>query len=416
MSFGKQAEVGITKNYTQDQESSFRTQTREREKQLRIYGVTEGIQSKHSRITYQQNFDRFLNKINIHDLQVLLDFSKNRPQIIKEMIVDYIRYLSEERGIRHNSIKTQIASIIRFFKINNDDFNLRMDNFKLHLPPDESVNEDRPYTTEEIAQVIRVCGGDPRTRVMILLLCSSGMRMGALHSLQIGDLSKIEIELQNSTLYKVQVYARTHDKYLTFCTPECAKAIQDYLDYRKRYGEEIKDKAPLIREQFNPNNPFTINSPRFVSEKTIEYILIRVLKQSGVRKPREVHMSHGFRKFFINQCENSSPMKSLFVDVLVNHDTGVKKHYLRIKESELLQEYLKAADALTIDPTQRLKQENAELRKTQSDYLAELGDLRHDFNEMKQLLVHLSKESQKQLVDEFYQKVGDKADIEWSCD
>jgi hypothetical protein len=33
----------------------------------------------------------------------------------------------------------------------------------------------------------------------------------------------------------------------------------------------------------------------------------------------------------------------------------------------------------------------------------ELGDLRHDFNEMKQLLVHLSKESQKELVDEFFQ-------------
>jgi hypothetical protein len=28
----------------------------------------------------------------------------------------------------------------------------------------------------------------------------------------------------------------------------------------------------------------------------------------------------------------------------------------------------------------------------------ELGDLRHDFNEMKQLLVHLSKESQKELL------------------
>ena len=34
---------------------------------------------------------------------------------------------------------------------------------------------------------------------------------------------------------------------------------------------------------------------------------------------------------------------------------------------------------------------------------------------MKQLFVHLSKESKKQLVNEFYQKVGDKADIEWSC-
>ena len=38
-------------------------------------------------------------------------------------------------------------------------------------------------------------------------------------------------------LYKVQVYARTRDKYFTFCTPECAKAIQEYLDYRKRCGE-----------------------------------------------------------------------------------------------------------------------------------------------------------------------------------
>lgn len=331
----------------------------------RIYGVTEGIQSKHTRLIYQQNFNRFLNKINIHDLQVLLDFSNNRPQIIKEMIIDYIRYLSEEKQIRRDSIKTQIAPIIHFFRINNDDFNLRMDNFKLHLPPDESVpDEDRPYTTEEIAQTLRGCS-DLRSRIAILLLCSTGMRRGALHSLQIGDLTKIEF--QNSILYKVQVYARTHDKYLTFCSPECAKAIQDYLDYRKRYGEELKDKSPLIREQFNPDNPFTINSPRFVSEKTIEYILTHALKQSGVRKPGQVHLSHGFRKFFINQCENNSPMKSLFVDVLANHDTGVKKHYLRIKESELLQEYLKAVDALTIDPTKRLEKKVQDLEGQQTE-------------------------------------------------
>jgi hypothetical protein len=71
---------------------------------------------------------------------------------------------------------------------------------------------------------------------------------------------------------------------------------------------------------------------------------------------------------------------------------------------------------LTIDPSLRLKQENADLRKTQSDYFVELGDLRHDFNEMKQLLVHLAKGSQKKLVDEFNERVEDKADTEWSCD
>jgi hypothetical protein len=91
-------------------------------------------------------------------------------------------------------------------------------------------------------------------------------------------------------------------------------------------------------------------------------------------------------------------------------------HYIRKKEVEdLLSEYVKVIPYLTLDSKLRLQRENAELRKNQNDYLAELGDLRHDFNEMKQLLVHLSKGSQKVLIDEFFQKVGDKADIEWSC-
>ena len=70
-------------------------------------------------------------------------------------------------------------------------------------------------------------------------------------------------------------------------------------------------------------------------------------------------------------------------------------------------------DRITIDDKHRLKKRNKELEK---DYLAEIGDLREEFNEMKRLLVHLSQESQKQLVDEFKEKVEDKADIEWSCD
>jgi hypothetical protein len=47
------------------------------------------------------------------------------------------------------------------------------------------------------------------------------------------------------------------DRYYTFCTPECATAIDAYLDYRRSFHEEIKDKSPLIREEFNIDNPFT---------------------------------------------------------------------------------------------------------------------------------------------------------------
>lgn len=336
----------------------------------RIYPVTEG-KSKKTAAVYKRLFERFLEHIKIHDLQVLLDFS---PKVIKQMIIDYILYLRDDRQIKRGSIKLHLAAILYFFRINNDDFNLKADNFKLHLPPDESTEDDRPYAVEEIAQILQSC--DRRSRMMILLLCSSGMRIGALHTLQIGDLQK----LNNLNLYKIQVYARTHDKYYTFCSVECASAIDSYLyDYRQECGEKLVDKSPLIREQFNVDNPFTINAPRFLSEKGIEYIIYQVLKKSGVRKPREVHFSHGFRKFFENQCESMPTMKSVYVDELMGHDTGVKKHYLRTKESVLLDAYMLAVDALTIDPTQRLQRENQELK----DDLKGFEHLRDEIDELK---------------------------------
>lgn len=54
----------------------------------RIFEVTEGIRSKKTAAVYRRIFQRFLNHIKIHDLQILLDYSKNRQQVIKEMIVE----------------------------------------------------------------------------------------------------------------------------------------------------------------------------------------------------------------------------------------------------------------------------------------------------------------------------------------
>jgi integrase len=385
----------------------------------RIYPITEGIQSIKSQQTYERCFKSFLNHIKIHDLQVLLDFS---PKVIKQMVVDYILYLRDTKNLSRASIKVHLGAILHFFQINNDDFHLTTRNFKIHLPPhNETRFRDRHYTREEIAKIINHC--DLRNRVIILLLVSTGMRIGALHSLQVGHLVSVSSVVVSTTTtttttttadsYRIRVYAGTREEYHAFCTLECANAIREYLDYRKRSGETILNKSPLIREQFNVNDHIRIQYPRFVSEKRMEHLIDNVLRKSGTRKPKEVHLSHGFRKFFMTTCEQSG-MRSINVKILLGHDIGVSGHYYRPAESDVLNDYMAhAANVLTIDPTKRLEKENQELK---NGYLAELGDLRHDFNEMKRLLVHLSKGSQKELVDEFFQKVGDKADIEWSCD
>lgn len=123
-----------------------------------------------------------------------------------------------------------------------------------------------------------------------------------------------------------------------------------------------------------------------MSEKGIEYMLNQTLVRSGARRIKEVHMSHGFRKFFITTCE-SSPMKSLHVSMLAGHDTGIKQRYNKPDESVLLEDYMNAVDALTINPNQRLQTKIKKLEIEQSD---ELRQVKSQLQELKDYTEEIS--------------------------
>ena len=159
------------------------------------------------------------------------------------------------------------------------------------------------------------------------------------------------------------------------------------------------------------NNPSTINSPKSITWKGIEYIIDQTLKRSGVRKPGVVHMSHGLRKFFLTKCEGTS-MKSINVKILLGHEIGVSGHYYRPAESDLLEDYMiHAADALTISDEHRLKDQIQQLETKHSE---EWGALEEDVKELKQLLdgigdgdpAHKKKELQYKIMKKLQNEVG----------
>ena len=152
----------------------------------------------------------------------------------------------------------------------------------------------------------------------------------------------------------------TRDRYYTFCTPECYEAVQEYLEFRKRCGEDLKDKSPLFRKHFNKNDPFTINVPHFLSEAAVMRLIDEALKKAGV-KTSDAMRSHAFRKGFKSICERSG-MKSINIEVLMGHNIGVSGHYYRPAESGMLEDYMThAADILTISSEHRFKKRNEEL-------------------------------------------------------
>jgi integrase len=384
----EQVEAGSVLNHAQ--ETSFRKKQEQQphQQQQRIYLVTDGLRSKHTKIVYRVAFNQFLREgAHTTDIQVLLDY---KPRVLESMVIGYVEYLRDKRRA-HNTIQLHCAAIFHFFEMNDVILNKRK--IMRFVPPDESpsssasqgdyyadgVGEDKPYTLEDICRIINEgCGGDTRSRVIVLLMASTGMRIGALPGLRYGDLSYIP----EHNLYKIRVYATSRvDRYITYCTPECAAAINAYLDYRRRLGETIKDSSPLIREMFNVENPFVIDSPRSSTSRMIELALEQALKKSGVNQRtaaqakgsrRSIMRSHGFRKFVITTMDKAG-VKDTHRRYLTGHaQVGQDGSYVLPNEKDLLAEYLKAEDLLTIDPTQRLQKENQELKSTRSEDLEEI--------------------------------------------
>jgi integrase len=225
------------------------------------------------------------------------------------------------------------------------------------MPEQNRVRKDRAYTHEEISKLLEIA--DERMRVIILLLASSGIRVGAIPSLKIGH-------LQDN---KLTVYENAKEEYFSFITPECRKAVDSYIDMRSRYGEKINDESFLVREQFNRR--LMTAKPRPLKTITILSKLIDLANICGIRH-QGVPIAHGFRKFFTTQLINAR-INPEIREMLLGHKIGLASCYYRPTEDEMYAEYEKAIDNLTIDPANRLQRkiETLRIEKSRLDRIEE---------------------------------------------
>ncbi len=304
----------------------------------------QSIKSEHTRRCYKL----YLKKYGEEKL-ALTD-----PRLVEKQIIDFILE-QRKRGKNYYAISNYVHCIISYYKIN--DILLNTKKITRFMPERRRVRNDRAYTYQEITKMLEIA--DERIRAVILILASSGCRVGAVPF----------IRLRNLKDNRLTIYETFGEEYLTFITSECEQAIANYLDMRSRYGEKLDDNSYLIREQFDIRDSFQIKNPRQIKRDAIQWMIKDVVKRCGVGK--DVMLAHGFRKFFTTQLVQNKVNPEIR-EMLLGHKIGLASCYYRPTEEEMYAEYQKAIDNLTINEENRLKRkvEKLEVEKTQYEALA----------------------------------------------
>ena len=274
----------------------------------------------------------------------------------EQHVIDYI--------INHKSYMGKhmiIHTLKKFYEMN--DVVLNWKKISQYLGEYKKVNKDRAYDHDEIK--ILVDRADIRMKSVLLMLASTGIRIGAIPDLKIKHFENMGQGIESgSKMYKITVYENTNEEYYTFCTEECGTACEEYWKYRERSGEKLEKNSPFIRKQFDMNDlEQTRKESQPIKLNTLNKILDLHLQRSGLRtvdhletKRKEVARAHGFRKFFTTQLVNSK-LNPEIREMLLGHKIGLSSAYYRPTEEEMLSEYSKAIDSLTINPENRLKRE-----------------------------------------------------------
>jgi len=346
-------------------------------KQTQEYLVfANSIKAKDTLNTYNVALKHYMRFYGISDIITVL---RQDNKALESNIVKYIVDMRQRNPPISHSLRCIRLAALKHFLVMNDVV-LNWKKISLYLGDKTKVVKDRAYTTEEILSLLKSCT-DERMRAVILLLASTGVRIGSIPSLTLKHLHKLE----EYSLYQVTVYENTNDEYFCFTTPECASAIDSYLAYRSRCGEKLTPSSPLIREQFDPKDSLSIRRPRPLKRSTIMGLLSEIIAKSGVqtikhrteisdrgRERKETARAHAFRKFATTNMVRAKVNPEIR-EMLLGHSIGLSNSYYRPYATEILDEYLKAIDYLTISNENRLIKKVQQLT-IRSDKLDDLNE------------------------------------------
>jgi len=299
-----------------------------------IYGLNKFCE--YSSLTYDD-----LIKLDTEDLQIKLE--------------DWVMSMSEA-DLRQSSIRTPLAAVEKFLEINRKLFYKK----PLHalIKQDKDIGGgSEPFTNEDINKMLTDTRArfKHRAKAVIHFLASTGVRPRALID---PILRKQHLVEMAHHCYAIRVYDKSKEGYWAFLTPEARKALDAYLDSRKRNGERITNESILF---VNHSKGKKVKHIHLTLQSTYD-MLGDLYRQAGIEREKTGHrynkaLTYGFRKRFNTILKLNNDVNSNIAEKLMAHKNGLDGTYLTPTREECFAEFVKAIPNLTLDNNQRLNLE-----------------------------------------------------------
>jgi hypothetical protein len=377
------------------------------------------LKSKEVQRQYPSLLERFLDFSKFEGLNVeekaikFSSFAKSKSQEeVEDLVIRFVLFQKEridKKEITSGTLRNYVKAIKLFCKMNR--INVYWDIISRSLPKVKQHANDRIPKVEEIKRLIEY----PDRRIKHCTV-STGIRVGAWDYMKWKHITPIKNENDLIIAAKLVVYPNEPEEYFTFMTPEAYSAVKEWVDFRASFGEEITGESWILRNTWQKVKPRYSHRiglakyPRQFKSSGIKTLVGRALQIQGIRpkldlrngeKNHDWKTLHGFRKYFKTQTERA--MKSLNVEILMGHDIGLADCYYKPSEQELLEDYIKSIDLLTIqNDRSKLEKQVKELKEKSKDneYLikAKLEEKDEEIQILKRQMT-LMQESHKEILE-----------------
>jgi hypothetical protein len=331
------------------------------------------LKSPLTREKYQKRIEKFFDFIGMKGETIeeksfyfvkLTEIEGN--QWVFNSVLKFMMYQLErvnKKEIVGSTVQNYLKSIKLFCEM--ADINIQWKKITRGLPKGKSYADDRIPTDEEVQRLLEY--PDRRIKTIVYTMTSSGIRLGAWDYLRWGNIKPIEKEGIGVVAAKMIVYEGEDEEYFTFISQEAFLALNDWIQYRQKSGEIIDENSWLMRDLWDTGalkeGKGFVTKPKRLASSGIKRLIERAIWAQGLRKKLENGKKrhpyatiHSFRKWFKTRCEIAG-MKPINIEKLLSHSIGISNSYYRPTENELLEDYLKCIDLISLDKENKLQKQ-----------------------------------------------------------